>query len=231
MTKIGFIISMNFVLVTSLFLFQCNSRGINKSIELNVNNINKNQNSELSERSKEDILSYKEDLEHWIKASSNRFRLGNLKDKQLPNEVTEIRIWSALRYGTVLNCLILIRQNSNWNVRLYWVRKDKETGQFEKDKQGKTIIHYKVLSPPVSGWENLDKFLVEKKIRYPLIYSWEVRKGSVIDDEGNVTLEIKVGQEYGLISYRQLTESKDGKVILDVCSNLEKEFNIQLGCR
>lgn len=226
------IIFLTFAIVCLLFHLQCTSKNydvrsktesLNDRLQLHKHT----QDNSLAKMDEIDISESTKETEYVLKKISKDFSLQNLKEKKLSDDEVEIRIWAELRYE-IVNCFILHKKNNNWKASLISAQVT-DDGEFERTKQGKIIVNRQTLSPK-SGWENVSNYLTQKVIRFPLPYSLDTREIPPIPDEGMIDLEIKEGGNYNLVFFREFTTSEDGQTIINVCKNLEKEFNVAIGC-
>lgn len=224
------ILNLTIILIFLFLLFQCSPN--TKDQEMSSENLQIEQLvPQPSLKNETDSLKEKVDVENWVKTTSKDFYLENLKEKRLSNDEKELRIWSEQSQGTILNCLVIHKSVEKWQAILYSVHVIGELGEYEKTPQGKNLVHKKILTDPTSGWKNINNYLIQQGIKTPLSFSWDTNQELIIEDEGSVTLEIKQGDNYDLVSYGEFTESTDGKTIVRVCNYLENEFRVKIGCK
>ncbi len=224
---------LKLILIFLVFLFQCSQKTEIRSLEVQNNTLLQTQDSQNNNSIKFNEMDHSKEkinVENWIKTTSKEFYLQNLKGGKLSSDEAEIRIWSEQTQGTILNCLVLYKKTENWQANLYSIRVIGELGEYEKTPQGKNLVNKKTLSVPKSGWRNVINYLTQKGVKIPLTYSWDMQNTLVVEDEGSITLELKQGVNYDLVSYGELTESLDGKSVVNVCNYLENEFQIKIGC-
>ncbi|HEY0462392.1 MAG TPA: hypothetical protein VGC97_24880, partial [Pyrinomonadaceae bacterium] len=155
--------------------------------------------------------------------------LQNLKEKKIPDGEFELRVWAALKYGKALNCFIIQGSDDKRVASLFTVYAD-GNGDFKKSAKGKTIVDKRIFQEPKSGWKRVNDYLIEKGVQSPLNFAWDAEERLAVEDESAITLELKKGENYSLISYRQLTKTSDGKTVIDICNHLSNEFGVELGC-
>ena len=224
---------LTFILTHSIFSLRCVSKNSiannsdsssNNEVQQNINTYNSYSN----ERGKIDVPKYINSVETSIKKTSKDFGLQNLKDIKLSDNEVEIRIWAELRYE-IVNCLVLHKSAEKWGASVVSARVA-DYGTYEKNKEGKIIVDNRKLSNPRSGWESVNSYLEQKNIHVPLPYAWDTQTNQFFNDEGKVALEVKEGKNYSLVSYREFTDTSDGKTVINVCNYLENEFDVRIGC-
>lgn len=227
------ILGTNLILIILFFLFQCSAKTDIDNVEAQSSILPPNHNiqvTNLTRANKMDQSKDRIDAEDWIRTTAKDFYLQNLKEKKLSSDEIEIRIWSEQDQGTILSSLVLNKNVEKWQANVYSVRIVGEQGEYEKTRQGKNLVNKKTLSVPKSGWENVIYYLEQEGIQIPLPYSWDTQKSLILDDEAAISLELKQGEKYDLISYGEATESPDGKTVVRICNYLEDEFQIKIGC-
>lgn len=222
------------VIISSFFLSQCTSRtNTNDRIYNFLNDkpqhFKNNEDSNSSTTKSIDTSKQLKYIESTIKKTCKAFNIQNLKEKKLLIDEIEIRIWGEGVENSSVNCFILQRKNQKWLASLTSAPVG-DDGEYKKTKQGEIILNKQAFLSPKSGWKDLEDYLIQKGIHVPLPYSLDTEESSPILDERTIDLEIKEGEKYSLVSYREFTKSIDGQIIIKVCSSLEKEFNIVIGC-
>lgn len=213
-----------------IFLLHCSLTEDNRNNDDSVTSaqINNSQVENLNKTDKQSLSERIKSIERAISKTSRDFDLRNLKDITLSKDDVEIRIWAELRYE-IVNCLVLQKAKEKWNASLISVNVT-DYGEYEKTKQNKISVNKRILPKPKSGWKNLNSFLIEKKIKLPLEYSLDLKTTMPVLEEGTVTLEIKEGDNYAVVNYKEFTDSFDGKSVVGVCNHLENEFKVKIGC-
>lgn len=156
-----------------------------------------------------------------LKRNSKSFALKNLRDKTIAPSNMEIRIWSDQE--TLLHCLIISKNGNVWKASFL-------SGEFIEDKLTLLKKRSQDNLSPKSGWNNIS-MLIDKNIGFPFPYEIDDSDAVLEPDEGTIVLEVKKGENYGLVFYRKFSESVDGKTIIELCKLLQDEFNLDLGCR
>ena len=143
-----------------------------------------------------------------------------LQHKKLVDSEMELRLWGDI--GLDEEKVVVIQMSDNKRkATLHTVKYgDKTSGKNRRN-----------LLPPKSGWAELDSFLkLTRVVVLPLPFSFDPIDLPPIVDEGGVFLEINHGGQYDFIWYGQATESSDGKAVISICSKIEDEFQVNLGC-
>jgi hypothetical protein len=142
-----------------------------------------------------------------------------LQHKKLVDSDMELRLWGDI--GLHEEKVVVIKLSDNkWKATLNTVKHGDKTSR----------RHRRNLLPPKSGWEELYSFLKLNRVGVPLPFSFDPTDLPPIIDEGVVFLEINQGGMYDFIYYGHATESSDGKAVMNICRNIENEFQVNVGC-
>ena len=150
----------------------------------------------------------------------------NLKDANLTDAQTELRVWKGL--GVVsLRCFIMKIDNGNPTASFATLKIVGNKGVFRK---GNPVYVNTPLNVPHSGWPNLFAYLKQNGIDSSISLATDKRYEPYPDAE-TLILEMKTGARHTLAYYIDSTVTDDGKKALAVCEKIESEFDIQLACK
>ena len=218
-------------LATAVFLFLLTGCAANNVVVSSHNSPQRtSENSQISDT----VTGDAKDPNTWSKGSefekalnkmSQIYGLSSLKGEKIPGEF-ELRFWSSpgLAFPT---CLIVTRTGRDWEARLLSSRVEDMS---QADKSGRIPVSETKGLKPNSGWNLLENLLQENGVVVPMRFAPESHNAPPIPDEGEVFLEVKENNKYDVVGYRAFTENPDGKRALDLCSQLEEEFNVSIGC-
>jgi hypothetical protein len=137
----------------------------------------------------------------------------------------EIRLWSLP--GTQYpKCLMLRRSANVWEAAVYVARPKSDSPGLVQELEIKKLT----LQDPNSGWSSISNLLGESKILGPFEPSDSNDSSPPIPDEGELLLEVADGTAYRVVEYRAFTKSVEAKTLFSFCSQMEREFNVSIGC-
>ena len=218
-------ISRNFVLAALILSFGCTSSIKNQNTvpptpEDNILERHKIKWNQMTGDTNERIKITEETL----KKDSKTFGIENLKQKENSSDF-EMRIWSDQE--TLLHCLLISNKDGAWKASMLTgkLTLNRRTGYLYL-KRTKSL---KNLSPK-SSWKEVSGVFLSKGIRFPFSYKIDEVNKSPAPDEGLVKLEFRSEKQYGLVFYQKFSDSDDAKKTIELCSWLQDEFSIDLGC-
>ena len=157
---------------------------------------------------------------------SGQAGIGNLKDAKLPDDQREFRIWKGFGL-TYPRCFILRIENGNASASFVAPKVIRGKAVFNK---GNPVYATNALSAPHSGWDNLVTYLREHGIDSSVDLSLDKRFMPDPDGE-ELVLEMTNASRHSMAYYDDSTVTGDGKKAFGICQNIEKEFDIHLGCQ
>ena len=219
MMKILYLIALLSV-ITALFN-QCSSKSVesqNQGIDkITLHNENSVEFSSFGIKPEDNQqMEAKNSIQNLIDSNAALSKLPNLKDKELLDGETEVRILVGGGLGYP-RWFILNNQNGvrkGFNVKSVSVK-------------GKVSMEKIELNSPRNGWEGFENYLAQQGIKYPLQLSLDKDKKPYFDGE-IVVVEVKSGNNYDVIYYSDMTDSEDGRKVIDVCRMIKEELNISL---
>jgi hypothetical protein len=152
--------------------------------------------------------------------------LPNLKDANLSDAQTELRLWRG--FGLALPvCFVLKIDRGNPAASF---TSPKIVGNKAVFHNGSPIYVTTPLDAPRSGWANLLAYLKQNGIDSSINLALDKRDKPDPDIEA-LFLEMKTGSRHTMTYYLDSTDSDDGKKAYDICEIIKNEFNIQIGCK
>ena len=150
----------------------------------------------------------------------------NLKDANLPDGHTEIRVWKA--FGLITpRCIIIRVANGNASAFLVTVKIAGGKGVFHN---GNPVYVNSPLEAPRSGWGKFFVYLQEHGLGSSV--NLVLDKRYMPDPDGEeLVLEMKSGSRHTMAYYNDSTATVDGKKAFGVCKQIRNEFDINLGCQ
>jgi hypothetical protein len=150
----------------------------------------------------------------------------NLKDANLSNAQTELRLWRGLGLITP-RCFVLKIDNGN---PIASIATAKIVGNKGVYRNGNLVYANRPLTVPRSGWPTLLEFLRQNGIDRSINLTLDKHYEPYPDAEALI-LEMKTGSRHTMVYYIDSTVTADGKKAFAVCENIQNEFDIQLGCK
>jgi hypothetical protein len=150
----------------------------------------------------------------------------NLKDMNLSDTQTEIRLWKG--FGLAYPRCFVLKIDSG-----------KPTASFVSPKtlgnraglhKGNPVYLNTPLNAPHSGWENLLGYLKQNGIDSSIRLALDKRYMPYPDAEA-LLLEMKTGARHTLVYYIDSTITDDGQKAFYICKRIQKEFDIPLACK
>jgi len=163
------------------------------------------------------------ELERVVKKMASDYDLRNLKDEPAVNEF-EWRLWSVpgLEYPT---CLILTRNQNKWDSTLLTSQNPNVT---HSNKKGALTNRLQLM--PKFEWAMVSDILERNGAVFPLSFALDDEEAAPIPDEGELFLEIRNGGNYDAVGYREFSESSGKIKLINLCSELKREFNVAIEC-
>ena len=152
--------------------------------------------------------------------------LPNLKDLNLSDAQSELRVWMGLGLITP-RCFVLKIDNGNATASFSTVQIVGNKGVF---RNGKPVFVNTPLRAPHSGWSTFLDFLRQDGIDTSINLALDKRYEPDPDQEALI-LEMKTGSRHTLVLYLDSTVTADGKKARAVCDKIQTEFGIQIGCK
>jgi hypothetical protein len=157
---------------------------------------------------------------------SKQTRVANLKDVNLRDDQTEIRIWKG--FGLISpRCFIIVIANGKPAASFVTAKVVDNRGVFQN---GNLVYINTPLNAPRSGWDNFITYLHGHGIRSSINLVLDKRYMPDPDSE-ELVLEMKTGSRHTMAYYNDSTATADGKKAFDVCKQIRNEFDINLGCQ
>ena len=157
---------------------------------------------------------------------SKQAAIANLRDANLPDGYTEIRIWKGFGL-TYPRCFILSITNGNASASFVAPAVVGNKGVF---RNGKPVYASTPLGWPRSGWDNFLDYLNGHGIGSSI--SLALDKRYVPDPDSEVlVLEMKTGSRHTMAYYNDSTATVDGKKAFDVCKQIRDAWNFNFGCQ
>ncbi len=154
---------------------------------------------------------------------SQRFQLTDLGQSGSKAGL-EIRLWSIPSLACP-SVLILNRTTEGWEGRLLFPRV-----QTQDDSSLQACSFVISAVQPRFSWNSVETTLAENGIVLPLRLSPDDNRYPPIPDESAILLEMRDGPQHDWIGYSEFTRSIDGKKLFDLCSKLEWELAVTIGC-
>lgn len=226
-----------FLLAFSTFVFAgfgCQCSQSSKIVKSEIENANHASNVSTAPqmqshpedlKRREDLQRQYEAMQNAIKRESLELGMENLREHVTDSETeTETRIWVG--FGLAYpRCFIL--KNLNGKQKAFYVIPKKIVSKAAMDIE--VSMTKTVLDAPQSGWYEFERFLKSQGIDSPIRLSLD-DKHLPDPDEESIVVEVKSGTSYSMVFFSLYTENEDGRKLLEVCRNIEREFNIKLGC-
>jgi hypothetical protein len=150
----------------------------------------------------------------------------NLKDTNLSDAQTELRLWRG--FGLVIPvCFVLKIDHGNPAASF---TSPKVAGNKAVFHEGRPIYVTTPLDAPRSGWANLLAYLEQNGIDSSIKLALDKRDKPDPDIRA-LFLEMKTGSRHTMTYYLDSTDSDDGKKAYAICEIIKNEFNIQIGCK
>jgi hypothetical protein len=170
-------------------------------------------------------MSYEQMLPH-VARLSKEAGFPNLKDADLSDAQTELRLWRGL--GLVFpRCFVLRIDNGNPTASFATPKIAGNKGVFRK---GNPVYVNTPLNAPHSGWPTFLAFLKENGIDTSINLALDEHYEPYPDAEALI-LEMKTGSRHAMVHYIDSTVTADGKKAFAVCDKIQHEFEIQLACK
>jgi len=150
----------------------------------------------------------------------------NLKDANLSDAQTELRLWMGLGLITP-RCFMLKIDNGNPTSSFATVKIVRNKGVF---LNGNPVYVNAPLNAPHSGWPTFLAFLRQNGIDTSINLALDKHYEPDPDQEFLI-LEMKTGSRHTLVHYLDSTVTADGKKAFAVCEKIQNEFDIRLGCK
>jgi hypothetical protein len=157
---------------------------------------------------------------------SKQAGIANLKDANLRDAQTEIRIWKGFGL-TYPRCFILGITNG---IPAASYTAPKVIGSKAVFHNGNAVYVNTPINAPHSGWDNLFAYLKEHGIGSSVDLALDKRYMPDPDSE-ELVLEMKNGPRHTMAYYDDSTATADGKRAFAICHKIENEFDIHLGCQ
>jgi len=158
-----------------------------------------------------------------LKRESLKLNLTNLKDAKLSNAESEMRIWVG--FGLLYpRCFIL--RNVDGEKQAYYIAPHDIAFKADPDRALMTKI---AVGPPRNGWPQFDALLKAEGFTAPIRLTLD-DKDRADPDEEMLVVEVKSGSEYSVVFFPLYTESEDGRKTIALCTIIEQEFAIRMGC-
>ena len=157
---------------------------------------------------------------------SKQAALPNLKDINLSDAQTELRLWKALGLA-YLRCFTLKLENGNYSA---FFASPKVVGDKAVFIKGNPVYMNTPLSAPHSGWENVLDYLRQNGIDQSIHLLLDKRYEPYPDAEALI-LEMKTGSRHTMAYYIDSTVTADGKKAFAICKKIQNEFDVQLACK
>jgi len=152
--------------------------------------------------------------------------IANLKNVNLSDSQTELRLWKAFGLAYPV-CFVLRINNTNPTASLV---KPKVVGNKAVINKGNAVYVILSLNAPHSGWPNFLAYLKQNGIDSSIHLVLD-KQHDVYPDAESLILEMKTGSYHTMAHYIDSTVSDDGKKAFAVCERIQKDFDIQLGCK
>jgi hypothetical protein len=170
-------------------------------------------------------LSYEQMLPH-VARLSKEAGIPNLKDVNLTDTQTELRLWKGL--GLALpRCFVLKIDTGNPTASFATPKIAGNKGVF---REGNPVYVNTPLNAPHSGWPTFLDYLRENGIDTSINFALDKRYEPYLDAE-SLILEMKTGSRHTLTHYIDSTVTDDGKKAFAVCEKIQNQFDIQLACK
>jgi hypothetical protein len=157
---------------------------------------------------------------------SKQAGIANLKDANMSDVQTELRIWKG-RGLTYPRCFILRITNG---IPAASYSAPKVIGSKAVFHKGNPVYVNTSLNAPHSGWENLFDYLKQHGIESSIDLALDKRHMPDPDSE-ELVLEMKNGPRHTMAYYDDSTATADGKRAFAICQKIENDFDIHLGCQ
>ena len=157
---------------------------------------------------------------------SKQVGIQNLKTAKLSDSQTELRLWKA--FGLAYpRCFVVKIDNGNATAFLLSLKIAGNKAVFYK---GKPVYKNVILNAPHSGWSNVLAYLNQNGIDSSIKLALDKRE-DVYPDAEALILEMKTGSRHTAVHYIDNTHSNDGTKAFAICERMQKEFEVQLGCK
>lgn len=163
-----------------------------------------------------------EAMETEIDSESRKLKIENLK---LIRGRDEIRVWVG--FGVTHPRLFILQLSSERQATFLTLTtlRDGHAG----DKMEETVTKT-TLDPPKSGWDEFEKFLKGQGIDSPMRLSQESSQYIRSPDVQVIVIEVKSGDDYGMVFFHLDNKSDAAQRALSVCRRIEQDFHINMYC-
>jgi hypothetical protein len=160
-----------------------------------------------------------------IEGEALKAGINNLIEKGLTDSETEIRIWVG--FGVAYPRAFDLEYSAT-RARASHIAPRRTTDNLA-DNGSAVSLSITPLDDPVSGWDELSRFLKKQGIDDPFQLSLD--ENQVVDPDGeSIVVELKRGRKYNMVFYSLDTNSPDGERAVQVCRRLEREFSVSMTC-
>ena len=166
-----------------------------------------------------------DDMQREIKRESAKLRIQSLKEDSA-NPRPETRIWVG--FGLFYPRCLILKGAAGKRTAVY-LGTNEGAGPAAKGAKSRDLITHTVLDVPISGWDKVDRFLIDQGIESLLKLSLD--NEHVPDpDEEIIVVEVKSGTLYSMVFFSPSPGNADGRKVVAVCRMVEREFNVIMGC-
>lgn len=157
---------------------------------------------------------------------SKQVGIQNLKTAKLSDSQTEFRLWKA--FGLAYpRCFVVKIDNGNATAFSLSLKIVGKKAVFYK---GKPVYKNITLNAPHSGWSNVLAYFNQNGIDSSIKLVLDKRE-ELYNDAEFLILEMKTGPRHIAVHYVDTTVSDNGKRAFAICERMQKEFDVQLGCK
>ena len=152
-----------------------------------------------------------------VQSESKKLGIPSLSEAP-SNSASEVRIWVG--FARAYPRLVVLK-----------LEKGKEGAVFFTATRGpQTTMTESSLKTPRSGWIALQAFLRDRGVTSPIALALDDKHIPDADEE-LIVIETGSGRSYSMVFFPTVTKAADGKRALEVCETMEREFDVQMGCR
>lgn len=152
-----------------------------------------------------------------------------LSDKKSETIDYELRLWSSIDLTNYERCFVVRKAKDKWSASI--IEPILNDGELIQNARKLAETKTEQLSLPSDGWPRFEELINRNSLYPPLPYELDRSSKGPILDEGGIDLEVRQGKNYDIVSYLAFTDSVDGRRVIHICEEIEKLFDIRIGCR
>lgn len=163
-----------------------------------------------------------------IEERSEEYGIPVLRKQVFGEDDYELRFWSTVETTYFESCLLVRRSKGKWTAE--FIVPNIDDGRLVRSPNGRTRLDVTKIKLTDDGWRKFARIAKDRQLRPPLPYAPDSERRPAIMDEGHLTLEVKQGKQYDVVTYRAFTPTVDGKALVIACKEMADLFSQSLGC-